>query len=281
MSEPAPLYLTSSPTAFLETLFARRKRVNPRYSLRAFASSLEVSPSVLCEVFAGRKRFSTARLRALPSLLRVEALERRHFRLLVDLENAVDPRRRKLLRNRIANNAQRARAVVLRNDQTAKVVYWDSFLVAESFAKDPGWQDAQTVARSTGIDPDRAKSILDALADEGLLERDRREKRAVFRRSLGQVIASAAQDNAVFKALHHEGLSRARAAVDSVPIDRRYSATEMLTFGPELLPAIRRTLEDSLDQIQRLSSRKRREDAAVSRETFAVSLHLFPAKGSS
>jgi hypothetical protein len=81
-----------------------------------------VSPSLLSEVFSGRKNFSYERLNALQPKLRVGAFERRHFRMLIDLENTTDPRRVEKIRTRIATNAHRTKAKVIAGTPSSNVV---------------------------------------------------------------------------------------------------------------------------------------------------------------
>lgn len=53
----------------LKNEFVTRTAANPRYSLRAFARDLEISPSLLCEVLSGKKNLSKTSVNRIAALL--------------------------------------------------------------------------------------------------------------------------------------------------------------------------------------------------------------------
>jgi predicted transcriptional regulator len=144
----------------------------------------------------------------------------------------------------------------------------------------PKWVGATEISKAVGISPPRAAEILAALAEAEILESRSRKKERVYRRATSQVILSSAVDQAVFKGIHREGLTQAGRALEKVTVDRRFSATEMLSFKPSDFEKIKASLEESLDQIQqRCSAADQQKDSPSEKETFAVVLHLFPARG--
>lgn len=60
----------------LKSEFVVRANANPRYSLRAFARHLEVSPSLLCEVLGGKRNFSSKTMEKIESKLGWQALRK-------------------------------------------------------------------------------------------------------------------------------------------------------------------------------------------------------------
>ena len=65
----------------------RRQEVNPRYSLRAFAKKLEISPSKVSEVLSGKKRLSVERAESLAKKLGLTGKEFDLFVISVQLES--------------------------------------------------------------------------------------------------------------------------------------------------------------------------------------------------
>ena len=57
----------------LQTEFDRRRSLNPRYSLRAFARALAFDHSALSQILRGRRRVTARNVRALGSRLRLGA----------------------------------------------------------------------------------------------------------------------------------------------------------------------------------------------------------------
>jgi transcriptional regulator with XRE-family HTH domain len=56
--------------AILDTEFSRRKRVNSRYSLRAFARSLEIEHSTLSQLQRGKRAMTWKSIRRIASRMR-------------------------------------------------------------------------------------------------------------------------------------------------------------------------------------------------------------------
>jgi hypothetical protein len=60
--------------SILEKEFTRRKQVNPRYSLRAFAKSVEVEHSTLSQLIRGRRAMTWKSIQAIAGKLRGNGL---------------------------------------------------------------------------------------------------------------------------------------------------------------------------------------------------------------
>jgi transcriptional regulator with XRE-family HTH domain len=77
MMSPRQRDRTSAATrlrSILEQEFARRKRVNPRYSLRAFAKSVELEHSTLSQLMRGRRAMTWRSIQAIAGKLRGNGL---------------------------------------------------------------------------------------------------------------------------------------------------------------------------------------------------------------
>lgn len=73
----------------LKNQLRRRQELNPKYSLRSFASRLEISPSKLSEIMSGKKRLSVERAEMILSRLGLEVREAELFVLSVQVESSV------------------------------------------------------------------------------------------------------------------------------------------------------------------------------------------------
>ena len=65
---------------FLSEEFERRVKSNPRYSLRAFANHLGLSPGELSEIFRGKRALGTRALTRVGKALGLNATENRQDR---------------------------------------------------------------------------------------------------------------------------------------------------------------------------------------------------------
>lgn len=143
-------------------LEARRAR-NPRYSLRAYARDLKLSPSRLSEVISGRHRLSGASAAKVVDGLRLTAAERALFVALVDAEN---PREAVRVKAKRALPALKARVLYSKLDEEKfrLIGAWEHAAILELLAtkgaaeKGPPW-----FARRLGIEPARAAEAIERL----------------------------------------------------------------------------------------------------------------------
>ncbi len=66
----------------------QRQEINPKYSLRAFAKKLSISPSKVSEVLSGKKRLGVERAEEIANKLGLSALENELFVLSARIESA-------------------------------------------------------------------------------------------------------------------------------------------------------------------------------------------------
>jgi uncharacterized protein (TIGR02147 family) len=85
----------------LKEEFSQRRRRNPRYSLRAFARDLKLSPSMLCDVINGNHGLSRAGASKVAQALNLNPQESEFFCDLVDCTNARSAIKRETARLRI------------------------------------------------------------------------------------------------------------------------------------------------------------------------------------
>ena len=71
--------MTKRPHEILKSSFERKREKNPRFSLRLFASKLELSPGFLSKVLAGKKPIPMARIDDITALLGMDAYATRRF----------------------------------------------------------------------------------------------------------------------------------------------------------------------------------------------------------
>src|SRR5690606_4321007 len=77
----------ATPVEILKSIYARKAKANRRYSLRAFARDLELSPSFMTNFMKGRRRLSIERAEALAKLLELDHKTANAFVKSVVLEN--------------------------------------------------------------------------------------------------------------------------------------------------------------------------------------------------
>jgi transcriptional regulator with XRE-family HTH domain len=218
---------TESYTTFLAEELARRMRANPRYSQRAFARQLGMSPGELSEILRGRRKLSLkATLKVAKALGLNESVELPHRnQLTLDMFNIISD--------------------------------WYCFAIlnlaeCEDFRWDESW-----IARRLAISVAEVRAGIDRLERVGLLER-RKGKLVVSR---DYVISPEGIPSEAIRNYHRQMLHRASQALESQALDEREIAGIDLALHPKLLPAIKKDISDFLDELvaKYARGRQRRE----------------------
>lgn len=241
--------------------FEGRIARNSRYSLRAFARSLGVSPAALSQIF-NSKRIPSARHvdRILQSLGLPPDLQARFARSVAETQ-----RDRGLLRLSPA----------FRDSGTYEISHSDFESMAsllhyavleltevEGFRPEPVW-----IARRLRVSHAQASLALERLFDRGLLV-----QRAGRIRKVSPRLTTASKNKTTPSLRSHqrEVLTAAIGALDAEPIERRASHSLTFSANPERVAEIRDLLEKCLQQICKRMQRGRRT------QIYQVILNLFP-----
>lgn len=90
----------------LRDKFEKRKMANPRYSLRAFARDIRISPSRLSEILNGKQGLSESGAEKISSALGMEGEEKARFILQVVAEDSRSKHKRRLAKEKLDARAQ-------------------------------------------------------------------------------------------------------------------------------------------------------------------------------
>lgn len=156
-------------TDFLRSRYEERIGANPRYSLRAFARDLAVSPSRLSEILSGKQGLSAASAQKLAKRLRFSVGETQRFCDLVLASDGRSKRARASARDRLETRAPTDEVRQLQEDTFRTISDWYHYAIleltrVEGFRSDVGW-----IAERLGITALQAQAAIDRLLRLGLL----------------------------------------------------------------------------------------------------------------
>lgn len=243
---------------------ARRCDANPRYSLRAFARALGMSPSTLSRLLTGGRRPSYDLAKKILDKINLTPEVRRQFIVSLGAGSAFG----------LDESTQSVKVRELSHEVFRVVADWYHYAILEltftaGFKPDPRW-----IATELGISVTEAKLAADRLFELGLLE-----KRGA-RWIKGDAYLSTADKHLTSDALKRrqkQVLNKAIQSVDEHDIDVRSMTTMTMAIDPALLPeAKRRILAFNRELCAFLESGKRKE-------VYELAVGLFPVqqKGSS
>lgn len=223
---------------FLGAELARRTQANPRYSQRAFARQLGMSPGEFSEILRAKRPLS------LKGMIRIA----KSLGLLQPGE------------------APSAKTTPVSLDLFTVVADWYCFAIL-NLAETRGfrWDDAWIAGR-LGISVNEVRSAMSRLLRVGIVEK----VRGRFRVVKDFVMSPDGIPSEAIRNYHRQILTKAISALDGQTLDEREISGITFAVDPRLIPALKKELSGFLDEIgRRYGSGKRAE------EVYQLELALF------
>lgn len=157
---------------YLKNTFENRCKANSRYSLRAFARDLEISPSKLCEIFAEKRGMSLDTAQRVAFNLSLSKKEINYFCDLVAAQHARSNKDRELASERIQKSKLSYNYKNLTTDQFNLVANWYHYAILELLSIAGFRSDARWISKRLGITESQAKEALLRLRKLRLLKQE-------------------------------------------------------------------------------------------------------------
>lgn len=221
-----------------------RCRSNPRYSLRAFARDLDISPSRLSEILSGKHGLSRSRAEVIGKRLGMNNDEAQCFRDLVLSQHPRSKILREAARERLASIQQPPAYLELSLDAFRLIGDWYHLAIIELFHIKDFNVSASSIARALGINTDEARDALERLVRIGLISRDGSK----FRVNSRDNRTTSDVPSAAIRQAHEQLLRKAIEALYAQTVDERDFGCIEMAFDParmaEAKEAIRRFRRD-------------------------------------
>lgn len=242
---------------YLQEELIKRCKQDPKYSLRAFARSLELEPSALSKILRGKRALTEAMFRNLAHRL------------------GLSPDRMSMYENSLASSSsgdlfQQQEYLQRSLDAYQVIADWIHFAILElcgtqGFKTDPKWIAAKLgvtiVEVMTAVERLKRLDLLDA-PPEGPWS-----KKPLEKNSLNTDLADTA-----IRRSQKTVLEKAIRALDDVPLDRRYNQTVTLAIQTAMLPLFKQKLKELKDEITRDCAASETKDAV-----YHLCINLAPA----
>lgn len=238
----------------LQKELTARCEQNPRYSLRAFARDLQLSPSRLSEILNRKQGLSRKVAHKIAGILGYGEKETQLFCDLVSVHHARSPKERQTAQLRLLKSTiekqQEDEVFHLQLDAFKIISDWYhlgilELLKCKGFKSDPKW-----MARRLGIPLIQVELALERLLRVKLLKKQDGEFVSV--QQDGWVPGGV--PSASIRKFHRQVLEKAIQAMSVQPVQERYFSTRFLTIDradlPEAFDAIKSFQLRFCDQIQ-------------------------------
>lgn len=241
------------PKNVLQRELLRRCQVNPKYSLRAFAKALEMSPAALSLILAGKRRLSSKAGERVATKLSLSPKERAFFLNAPKSANGKDSS---------AANVQR-----LSLDAFNMIADWYHLAIL-SLLEIPGAQlTSKYMSAKLSIHEREAQDAIDRLKRLELVEQVRgrwKQKGTALRFDNTHSTAATLRFN-------QQLLLKAYQAIENEPFEQRAMSASVFEMNPALVPMVREELKEFRRKLA-----QRLKGAGEAERVYCLSLQIFP-----
>lgn len=260
------IYDCESATQFLHEEFERRVRKNNRYSLRAFARSLNVNAAELSQVFRGSRRLSWKSAVTVSKAMGLTPAESKHLLLLLQSEKG----------KKIGLDLDITEDIDLNMSPVnpadfEKLGDWYHFAILNLIETKGFEWTATHIARRLGLSSSEARLAMDTLEKAGMVQvqivgqGQRRSKSVKAFWEVGSHIPSES-----IRRYHRQCLQKAIDALDDIPIDQREFRGIGFVASPDDLVKIRAEVKHFTDLLMQKFDRKGKT------HVYQIQLAVFP-----
>ncbi len=219
--------------AYLQQELVRRCKLNPSYSLRAFARLLEIESSALSKILAGKRTITPKMFEKMADRLRLNPEQT--LTLAPKRPRRGDARKRDDQRAQIPDYQQ------LALDTFQIISDWYHYAILELIAVEDFQADARWIAKVLGITPSEVNIAIERLQRTGFLTIDETGRwidTAGAVTTVGNEFTAAA-----FQKLQKQILEKGIQALEETPLEKRDQSAVTLSINSALIPEAKQRIK--------------------------------------
>ncbi len=213
---------------FLKEELARRSHLNPKYSLRAYAQHLKMSPGQLSRVLQGKKRMSSEKALEVSSVLKLKGNKREYFCNLVHLDSTKSPMAKEYIENKLKDIRPSKDFYVLETDIFKLVSDWYHYAILELVECSDFKPSARWISRRLEISQAETELAIERLKRLNLLICDGKQ----WKKTQNTYLASSDIPNEAFRKFHKQTLEKAIDSIENQEVQERNLSS--VTFAVDL-----------------------------------------------
>ena len=244
-----------SVSSYLREKLTSYQKTNPRYSLRAFAQKLGISPGGLVQIFSGQKKLSVERAYEVANNLKLDDQEKRFFLLATEYEQAKAIQRKSEVLEQIRE--------LQGNDGNTHGPFYD--LTVDQFHLISDWYGLAILECVTGhgknfseveiakyFDLSTSQVILTLERLQRLLLIEKRPSGA-WSRIKGRVLVNSHIPNEAIREHYLSVIKKSSDSITSQTPSEKVTATEVFNFDVTDVAKVKKMTDEYLDALQALS----------------------------
>jgi len=217
---------------WIKRAFSERCKHNPRYSLRAFARDLKLSPATLSYVMNGQKGLSMPVAQSVAASIGLNEKEAEIFCCLVESKHGRSKTARTIAQARLAQLEYHPKVATLQLDVFQTIADWYHLAILQLVQVKKIDSDTKWMANQLGIQVFEVETAIERLKRLELLLVDDGH----YRVSKEMVFAPDGVPSDAIRKFHRQVLEKAMQSISDQTIDERYLNTTLLPVKLSDLP---------------------------------------------
>lgn len=257
--------------AKIRSHFAQLQRKNPAFSLRAFALKLDISPSALSEIMAGKRKVSKKMAVKLLDRMYLDPKESEEIKLLFDnRENGQTPVEgdSKSVLQKYKKNIN---FLKLSSDQFNVISEWQHFALLSLMETTDFQSDVEWMAQRLALSVPEAQKTLQRLIDLNLVTK----KYNRYTPTNESLITSDDVANQAVRKSHYEDLKVAEKVLDHCPVELRDFTAVTVAVDKTKISEAKQMIREFQDRLTQFL-----EDGEKS-EVYKLTFYMYPLSHSS
>lgn len=258
-----PIETSEDFRTILNREFTRRIRVNPRYSLRAFAKSLGIYHATLSALLTGTRPFTPKSIRMLATGLGATPRQIDHY-IEVFLKARGTSRAK-------SDFSASENYLNLATDAFALLSEWQHDAVLEALQLPDLRGDVKSIAAALTLSEAEVYSSLQTLLRAGLVAFGSNGEFQPTNRNTTQILTPL-QTSAARREYQKALLRKSAEAIDTISLEQRDHTSMTLTVHPDDMPALRTMIKKFRRELTAFAQRK----AVVPQSVYQLQISFFP-----
>jgi len=247
----------------LQNAFDERMRLNPRYSLRAFARDLGISPGFLSQVLSEKRGLNLAKATEVFNKLGIPPAEQKLYALEIQKHQKRSESKKSIVQKQIDSTLQHSRAHLVQQEEFQKISHWSALAMLHLLRlKDSPRKDKQAwcawAAKKLNLQTSLVASTLETMIDLKLVDDD---KRKGLNSTHDNVWTTNVAPSAAIRSFHKQMIEKAAIAVEMQEIEERFLQSIQFAVLKSDLPKIQNEIVKFRNQLLRKYGRTETIDA--------------------
>lgn len=237
-----PLRSATDLASFLELEYQERYAKNPRYSYRAYARDLTISPSYLSEVLKGGRGFSPDIAVTVSKALKLNSYDEEFFISLVQSQFGRTFLKRKTAKERLKVLREKWNPQKVSSEVFKVVADWYHMAILEMVQLKGFKANGETVSKRLGISEQSADEAIERIVEFGLAERVGHSLKVSDIMTVGDNVPSMA-----IRSFHSQVIEKAQESIEGQGVEQRVLSSNFFAIDEQDIPRARAAIQEFVE----------------------------------